>query len=178
MADEIIVRRYARALFDVSLNEGRMETVGRDLEYINDLIHSAPDLLHVMQDPVISVDKKKDIIKRIFTGSINDTTLDFWLIMIGRFRGAMIRELKTRFDELINEYRGITTAEVVTAVSLDESQRQGLAERLSAVTGKKVIMDMKIDPSILGGVVVRIGDTVMDGSVKGYLGDLKEKLSR
>jgi len=100
--------------------------------------------------------------------------LAFILIRDGKF--SLIRDVYSGFQMLVDDQRGIEKAEIITAIPLDENERAGMAERLGEITGKKIILTEKIDPNIIGGIIVRVGGKILDGSTRTRLAALRNDL--
>lgn len=174
MIDHRIVRRYASALFNSATKEGVMDLVESDLGLISYSFESTPRLREALVSPLIPDHKKRGIVTSIFEGKVHPITLHYLYLLIDNRREDVIVETERDFVALANEARGIVTAQIVAAVELTDDELTRLKAKLSEYTGKRVDLVVAIDPSIIGGLVVRIGDTVMDGSVAGHLRRLKE----
>ncbi len=175
MIDRRIVRRYAAALFQTALREDVIDLVESDLGLVSYTFESSPALAEAVGSPLIPANKKKEILQSIFSEKIHEVTLHYLYLAIDNRREGVISETEREYIELANEARGIVTAEVKAAVELTEDERSRLRAKLSKQTGKAVTLNITIDPSIIGGLVVRIGDTVMDGSLKGHLNRIKDE---
>lgn len=171
-----LTRRYAAALFAAAKEADRIDTVESDLGLIGYSLETVPRLGSTLSHPMIPPAKKKQIVTEVFTGKIEDITLDFIKLMIDKRREGIIGEVESDYVRIANEHRGVVPAHVTSAYPLTEEEKKELQAGLSKFTGKKVEIETSEDPDLVGGVVVKIGDTVMDGSVKGYLAALKDRL--
>lgn len=176
MIDRRIVRRYAAALFRSAQGADAVDLVESDLGLITYTFESNPMLGEAAQSPLIPADKKREIVTSIFRNKIHEVTLFYLYLLIDNRREDVITETEREYIDLANESRGIISAEVTAAVELTEDETHRLKSRLSEIAGKHVTLEVTIDTSIIGGLVVRIGDTVMDGSIKGHLQRIKEEL--
>ncbi len=171
------VDAYATALFEVARAEGDLETVEDELFRIARTFEANEELRSALTDPAIPVDRRLGIVEDLLGGSgaspLSLAVVSF-VVAAGRSR-----DLPAIIDKLVEraaEERSEVVAEVRAAIQLDSDQRQRLAAALSSATGKTVSVKVVVDPSVLGGVVARIGDTVYDGSVRHRLDQLKEAI--
>jgi len=176
MRETRVARRYAAALFARAKALDVVDLVESDLGLITYSLDTIPRLADALHSPLIPAAKKREIVTHIFRDKIHELTLHYLYLLIDKRREALIRYTEPEFIRLANEARGIVVARLTMAVEPTEAELARLKEKLSAHTGKRVELQLQIDPSIIGGVVVRIGDTVMDGSVAGFLAQLRERL--
>lgn len=176
MIEPRIVRRYATALFNAASKAGLIDRVESDLGLVSYTFESSPELFESIVSPVVPNKTKREIVRSIFEGKVEAITLDYLYLLIDKHREEAISQTEEIYILLANEARGMTSADVTTAVDLDKTLQAALAAKLSQVTGKKVSLNLAVDPAIIGGVVVKIGDRVIDGSIKGQLAALREML--
>lgn len=177
MIERRVVRRYATALFGAAQKAGIIDKVESDLGLVSYTVENSPQLMDSIAAPVIPANTKREIMQTIFAGKIDEVTLNYLYLLVEKRREEAILQTEEEYIELANEARGVLVAEVTTAVELDKAQETALAAKLSVVTGKMVNLNLAVDPSIKGGVIVRIGDKVIDGSIKGQLEALRENLA-
>ncbi|MDO8682128.1 MAG: ATP synthase F1 subunit delta [Armatimonadota bacterium] len=176
MIDSRITRRYVTALYDAAEKAGVPDLVESDLGLITYTLESMPNLRDALLQPLIPASRKKEIVSQVFQGKVHDITLHYLFLIIDMDRAEVIEQTESEFIRIANERRGIIAAEVRCAVELTQEQIKRLKEKLDAYTGKKVEISLLIDESLIGGLSVKIGDTVLDGSITGYLARLKEQL--
>ena len=176
MTDSRIVNRYVAALYGAAEKGGEVDLVESDLGLIAYTLESAPDLARALAQPLVPAEKKKEIIAQIFADKIRELTLHYLFLTTDMNRTEVIKQTEAEYVRIANERRGIAAAEVRSARKLESDQLGSLKERLEARTGKKIRMAASVDESLIGGVWVRIGDTVMDGSVAGLLANLRERM--
>lgn len=176
MIERRIVRRYATALFKAAKDEGVIDRIESDLGLVAYVIEMSPDLFDTIKSPIVPKDIKKNIVKSVARDRLHPITLNYLFLLIDKGREEAILDTEQEYLQLANEERGIVTAQVVTAIKLNEEQENLLKEKLSKITGKKIHLIKVAIPEVLGGVLVRIGDVVIDGTIKGQLEMLKEKL--
>jgi F-type H+-transporting ATPase subunit delta len=174
--DSRITRRYVTALYDTAEKAGVADLVESDLGLVTYTLESSPDLEAALLQPVVPASKKKLIVSQIFADKIHEVTLNYLFLIIDMGRVEVIKETEPEYIRISNERRGIILAEVRTAAGLTPEQATRLKQKLEAYSGLKVDLNPIIDDSLIGGVSVRIGDTVLDGSVAGFLSRLREQL--
>ncbi len=176
MIEGRIVRRYATALFNAARNSNAIDRVESDLGLVSYTFESMPSFMEAMRSPLVARDTKKRILREVFGGKIDEVTLSFLDLLVEKRREDVALQTEPIYIALADESRGIVKCEVTTAVPLTKSEEAALAKKLSATTGKTAQLSVTIDPKIIAGLLVRIGDTVIDGSVQGQLEALREKL--
>jgi len=172
-----VARRYAKALMAVAEEQNALEEIAQDLETISALIRSSRELRLLIASPVVSPEKKTRIFKVLFETRVSTTALEFVYLMTSKHREAVLPEVIEQFTILRDDKLGIVNAEVTVAAELSPSQEKNLVSRLERYTGKKVRLRAVMDRAIKGGLVVRIGDTVLDGSVVHQLALLRERFT-
>jgi F-type H+-transporting ATPase subunit delta len=177
MAAISVTRRYAQALFDTAQREGTIERIETDLETVDALLRVTPNLLRVLRAPTIGRDRKKDLLRKIFGEQVSALTLRFLNLVVDKRREAILPDVNREFRLLSYRSRNIQPVTVRAATRLTPEERAALQRALEARTGKNVEIQEEIDPTLLGGVVLRIGDTVIDGSVAGHLRRLRERMA-
>jgi len=179
-----IVRRYASALFAAASKAGAVDQVESDLGLVSYVLFSGDmvppanrvGLWETLVSPVVPPAKKHEIIDAIFKDKVGDITLAYLKLCVDKRREQVIPETESEYVALANEARGIVRAEVTSAVELSQDQQTRLVAKLSETTGKRIELCGKVDPSLIGGLLVRVGDTVIDGSIRGRLEAIREKL--
>ncbi len=175
MADEII-RGYAEALFRVVQAEGELDRVEDELYRFAKIFDGNHELKQALSDRSIDRTQRAKILDELLADKVSVHTLGLLSFVVDQGRGRQLPQILEQTSSLAAEARQAVVAEVRTAVELDESQQEELARALSKATGKKVEVKVILDPSVIGGVVAKIGDTVIDGSIKRRLDQLKEQV--
>ena len=171
---EYLDRRYALALYEVAKEKDKVDEYINDLREICDLIENNKDFYEVVKHPQISTKNKKRTFINIFKGKIDEELLSFLLILIEEDRILYLREKLNEMEKIDLERKNILSAVVKTAVPLLESEISNLQEKLEKQYNKKIIMTTEIDKSLLGGVYVRVGNDVIDGTIKSKLEEMKD----
>jgi F-type H+-transporting ATPase subunit delta len=168
-------RRYAEAVFGLARESGSFDPWAADLDRLAALLE-IPMAETALTSPAVPPDRKLAVIDAEVP-NLSPQTRNLLQLLLYRDRLELLPDIARAFRELLNRHRGIATAQVTTAVPLDDAARALLAARLSRYVGQQVEMQMTVDPSIIGGVVARIGDQLLDGSVRGRLETLRRRLA-
>lgn len=171
-----LARRYAGALFETARQADVVDRVESDLGMITYSLQTMPRLSEVLNHPLISRARKKGIASDIFRGKVEDVTLRFLDLVIEKRREEILPEVEPEYVRLANEHRGVITVAVTSAVPLTGDEVKALKAKLDEFTGKNADLELSEDPDLIGGLTIRIGDTVIDGSVRGYLASLREQM--
>jgi len=177
MSLQRIARRYAKALLGTALQQNTAERVEQDLAEIVRVANASADLRTLFRSPVIEASRKKDIVKEIFGASVSALTLDFLNLLMEKGREADVVGVVAEYQAQYDRHRGILRITVTSAVALDDGMRADVAAAVGKRTGKTIIASFDTDPSLLAGVSVRVGDTVMDSSLKHQLALLRQRLA-
>ena len=171
-AERILAARYARALFDCAAARGEEAAVAADLEACAGALAQAMPLL---RDPRVAAQRKTALVRDGVQGAA-PLTADFLALLIEKKRFALLPLVARHLGELLLRRRGVTRARVRAARPLSEADRRRLRERLAAFAGTEVELEVREDPELLGGVSVRLGDWLLDSSLRGQLDNLKEAI--
>lgn len=176
MLENAVSRRYAQAFFALAQETGNIDKFESELQAVVEAINETGELKKVMEHQLVSPDEKKAIINAVFAQEISETTMNFLDIVIDKYRATYIPGIYEEFVAYANHTRNMIDARVKSAVELTDSDLDTIKSKLADMTGKTVRVQSELDPSLIGGVVVRIGDKVVDGSLAGRLAKLKENL--
>jgi len=174
-----IARRYAKALFSLAVEKGRIEPWSDSLLALGQAIEGSTELRDVLQNPAYPRETRAAVMARLTEPFHLDAEPAALLQLLGeRNRLGGLTAIGAAFRELADVELGRIRARVTSAVPLDDAAVHAIAERLSAATQKKVLVERVIDPAILGGVVAQVGSVVYDGSIRTQLEDLRSTLKR
>ncbi|CAM2754686.1 F0F1 ATP synthase subunit delta [Hathewaya histolytica] len=171
---EYLDKRYALALYEVGEKNGRVEEYLEDLREIVKMVKSDENFVKVIKHPQISTAKKREIFTLAFKNKIDDEVLSFLIILINKGRILYLEEKLKEMEKIYLERHNQLLAEVITAVPLIEVERRMLTRKLESKYDKTIILDEKVDETIIGGVYVRVGDDVIDGTIKSKLKDIEK----
>lgn len=177
MAVDDRIEGYASAILEVAKAEGELERVGDELFRIARAFESSSELRGVLTDRQIPLDRKLGIVGDLLEGRASPLSSSLVTFVVSAGRGGDLPAIANRLAERAAADRDRAIAEVRTAVELDDETIARLAEKLGRVTGKQVEVKTVVDPSVIGGVVARVGDTVIDGSLRHRLDELRNKLT-
>ncbi len=173
MSEIRVASRYAKSLLELAQEKGVLEKLKADMQLFSKTVAQNRDLHLLLHNPIIKSDKKLAVINAIFKGKVDDLTLAFFNIVARKGRESMLEFIAVQFEEQYNIYKGIQKAKVTSAVPLTPALREELGQRLVLQTGKTIELEEVIDPSLIGGFVLRVGDQQIDSSVKYNLRKLK-----
>ncbi|MEZ6091176.1 MAG: ATP synthase F1 subunit delta [Pirellulaceae bacterium] len=169
-------RVYAQALIAAAMKENAADEVIRQLgEFVDDVIGEHASLSLSLRSPRVSHEEKSRILDALLSDKVHFILLRFLKIAAQRGRLGYLSEMRYAAEELQNEMMGRIVAEVRTAQPLNDDLRQSVRQRLADSLGKEIVLREKVDPDLIGGLVVRVGDTVIDSSVSGRLQALSKK---
>jgi len=175
----IVAKRYAKALLELGKDDGNKEKYGEELGEIIALMDSAPELETVLANPGFEVEERRAVLDKLLDKmGLSPMVNNFLRLLMDRGRIGGLRAMSTVYGQLLDEARGITRAEVASAAPLGEGELEELKSALKQVAGREVQIEVKEDPSLIGGVRAQIGDLVLDGSVRSQLEALKDSLRR
>lgn len=173
----IVARRYARALHEDAAAKNAVKDVDADIAMIQESLAGSPELRRFFADPMISSDKKGVVIDALFEKRVHAATLNFMHLLTDKRRENIFTDILNAYSDLRNEQLGIIEARVRVALPLNAKDEQKIKESIEKMTGKQVHLKTDMDPSILGGIIIRVGDMVYDGSVHHQLETLKDRLA-
>ncbi|MGK5510997.1 F0F1 ATP synthase subunit delta [Brevibacillus formosus] len=168
-------KRYARALFEVASERSKIDQVERDLGAIVEAVEGNEDLKKIMLHPHIAADAKATLADELFKSHVEEETFNFLNVLIENGREVDLVAIYRSFVQLANEARGFADAIVTSAKPLSTEEQNELAEKFGQTLNKKLRMTAVVDPAILGGVIIKIGDRLYDGSLKTKLETFAQK---
>ena len=175
MREDTIVRNYSETLFELAERHGGAAGYGEPVAAVAGLMEDRR-VLEFLGTPRVSADTKKETLQRALGDSVPPMLLRFLTVVVDRGRQRLIPEIMRDFQNLLDRHRGIRHMEVTVARELAAAEGEALAARLSSATGAEVIPSVRVRPEIIGGIVIREGDTLYDGSVKRQLDAMRRAL--
>jgi F-type H+-transporting ATPase subunit delta len=167
-------KRYAQAVFQIALDSNEVERWRSELETIAATLGD-PQLAAILEDPKVHLDDKIKLISKCLPG-LNQLALNLAYLIVARQVLGILDRIVAEYNRMADGHAGLEHASVVTAVALDDTDKERLAKHLATMTGKRVSLVTEVDPAIIGGFVARIGDKLIDGSTRARLEALREKL--
>ncbi len=177
MSQLTVSRRYAQALLAEASAKGRAEAVDADVAVLRDALVASRELRGVFESPIISREGKRAVVSAVFKDKVSDVMLRFALLLVEKKREALLGEILDAYHGLRNEQLGVTDIEARVPFELSPENRQALVQALEKKTDGSVRLDVRISPELIGGMVIRIGDQVYDGSAANQLATLRERLT-
>jgi F-type H+-transporting ATPase subunit delta len=172
-----IAKRYAKALFELAQEENALNQVSKDFELIRDLLKNSKDFHQFTKNPLISITERKKILDKIFLEKISETSNNFLKMISQKKRLDHLGEIIARYFDFVKAEAGVVEGELFAVVELKSSQIKKIKENMERLTGKEVILNEIIDPNILGGFIVKVGDLVIDNSIRNQLERLRKQLA-
>jgi len=170
-------RRYAKALLQSALEKNKLGEIEKDIRFIQNTLDDSRELKVFLRSPVITTENKLKGLNSIFGKKVSDETKSLFRLLSEKRRESLLAEICTGFIQLYNDHQGLIQVEVETAYPMSDSQKKELQKELSEKTGKKVQMNVVENKELIGGLVIKIGDTVIDGSVKHKINKLKKQFA-
>jgi len=174
VARRAYAKRYSQAIFEIALETGELDKWQSDLPKIVSIVGEAT-FKAFLESPKVHFDSKARLLFEQLE-DISPLALNLVLLLITKGRLSMLSDIVDEYQRLLDSYRGIESADIITAIPLDERDELKLAEHLSAIVGKKVVIKSEVDPALIGGIIAKIGGKLLDGSTRGKLVALKKGL--
>lgn len=176
MSNSMVAKRYALALFQIAKETGALGVIEEELRVVKEVVQYNPELKNILNSSKLSIEEKKEIIKSSFA-TVNVNVLNTMLILIDRHREDQIVDVANEFLELANDEMGIAEAQVYSTRELTDAEREAISSVFAAKVGKKSLkIENIVDSNLLGGIRLRIGNRIYDGSLRGKLDRLERKL--
>jgi F-type H+-transporting ATPase subunit delta len=176
MANETVARRYAVAIFQLANEQHAVESVGRDLHVLSDAVYEDETTKRFFLSPVIQRDEKERVLTAAFEGKAHDVALHTLLLLVRKRRESLLREIVRQYDVLEMQARGAEPLTITSAKQLSPEDLNALVSRLQKLYGKTFDVTQNVDPNLIGGVRIMMGDRRIDGSVEGRLEELSRTL--
>lgn len=181
MASTIIGRNYAETLFELASRHGGDATVdefARAIEEVATLLDEEPLVREFLETPRVDVEAKQRAIQASFGGRVPDLFLRFLLVVVAKRRQGALREIARQYHALVDAARGRARAEVTVAREPDEALQEEIVAALERRLGQEVVAEFRVDPALLGGIVIRVGGEILDGSLRRRAAGLRRQMLR
>jgi len=169
------VKRYAQAVFEIALESNKLKEWQSNLREIAQLAQDT-EFTNPIENPKLPFELKAKLTREML-GKINPMALNLVYLLITKGKLKNAGQLAGEYERLLNDHYGIKSAEVTTAIALDDAEKERLSQHLEAIIGRKVYINIQVDPDILGGFIARIDDSLIDGSIRNKLEMLKRSLA-
>lgn len=171
-----IAQKYAQAIFELAEDAHLIDQVGEELRVVADTIAQQTDLAVFFHHPSTPCEAKKDVIRKVFAPEIGELTARVLYYLTDKRRIDMLDSIVDAYIALVYDARGIVEAHVRSAMKLTEREATRLKEALAHRSGKQIVLTETVDPTLIGGLIVQMGDTLLDGSVKRKLSEMQDAL--
>ena len=171
-----ISKAYADALFELSMEENILEEIKEQTALLVQVLADNADFVKLLNAPTVTKEEKISLADSVFSGKINKHLLNFIKVMIQRKNTAEMKASFDDFEKLYNKHNNIEKAVATTAVAMSDELKAKLVDKLQSITGKKIVLTNKVDPSCLGGVILQFNDMQFNDSISGKLETLKNQL--
>ncbi|MFQ6097393.1 MAG: F0F1 ATP synthase subunit delta [Armatimonadota bacterium] len=178
MINRKAAKRYARALFEYARDTDAVEAMQRDLSTVCDLLKTTPEFDKFLAHPLIPEEEKRRVVEEALGAVVSGAMLGFVHLLIEHDRTDTLPAVMETYNQLADGFRGIVRARVESAVPLTDEERAAIAARIAAYQGRTPVLDVRVDPDLLGGVRIQIGHCVIDGTLRTSLDVMRERLQR
>ena len=178
MLTQQVAVKYSTALFNLVRERGLIDTAYEQFKTLDEIITADRTLVQFLLAPHIREQNKVALVRKVFAPRLEPLFLEFLVVLIDKHRIGFLHDIVREFRELVEESRGVVKTQVITVIPLRDDQRSRLTRQLEAKTGKTIVLTEKIDPHILGGMIVILKDRIIDGSVRYRLSLLREELRK
>lgn len=177
MSADKLAKRYAKAIFDDVLVKGTLEAVNKDMQLLEKTVEDSKELKVFLKNPIIKSAKKVAVLTQLFGGKVSDEALSMIHLLIEKGREGYLGDIAGSFNRLYNEYNNILEVKITTAVPLDNATEELVKKAIySKVGNKQLIINATIDPDILGGFIIDLGNKVFDASLRNKLSNIANEL--
>lgn len=173
-----VAEPYAEALMSVAKSNDLTDRFGEDVATLLNLLQESPELQHFLGNPIVKADDKKAVLQRIGGEQFHPYLMNFLNIVVDRRRILFLEGICKQYQALLRKLKQTVLAEVISAVELNDAQKQSVREKVQAMTNAhQVDLEAKIDPDLIGGVIIKVGSQVVDASLRGQLRRIGIRLS-
>ena len=173
---QLVAKAYAEALMEAAVELGQMDEIRRDLGLIADTLAENPDFNTLFLSPSLGEKQKKSAMEEVFAARVSRDVMNFIKVLIDKGRENELSDIRKRFETMVDEREGLVKGKARTSVKMTEQQLKALEQKLEKLAGMKVSLVNVVDETIIGGVVLEIGDKMIDGSVRKKLAHIREEL--
>jgi len=178
MVETKVAKRYAKSLLDLAKEKGAIDAINNDMKLFTDVIKENHDLLLLLENPIISGDKKLAILHQIFRNKIDKITSSFFEIVVKKGREKYLNQIAKDFINQYKTLKGIQSAEIISAVGLDDKLRKQVYDIIRKSTNSEIELVEKVNKDLIGGFVLRVGDKQYDASISSSLRKLTQAFSK
>ncbi len=170
------INAYARSMLELANEQKQLEAVAGEISSLRDVIRSNPAFASFLADPSVGADERTRTIEKTFSGKVSPLVMNFLRVLNSRRRAGLLPEIADRFEELLAEQRGIVEVDVTVAQRLSDAELDQVRDRVSQALGKTAVVHQYVDESIIGGLMLRVGDRLIDASARYQLQTLRQRM--
>jgi F-type H+-transporting ATPase subunit delta len=176
MSASRIAARYAEALFDLARERDAVAAIRGELDALVEAAERSPELARLLERPDLPAEQKLTALRAVLGDELSQVVMALLAALVNHSRGEAVDEVAAAYGELADESAGVLRAEAMTVLPLSQDQQERMVAALRRVTGKQIRLEARVDPRVLAGVRLRVGNELMDGSAAGRLASLREEL--
>ncbi|NOR86965.1 MAG: ATP synthase F1 subunit delta [Bacteroidales bacterium] len=173
-----LANRYAKALFELALEQKNLEAVGESMLLISQTIRENTELAQMLKSPIVKLEKKEKVMQRLFAKDTDPMSLKFMMLVAKKSREEYLAYFANEFTEIYKDYQGLVDAWVTSSSNIEKEVRDQLLILLNKISGKTVLLKESVNSDLIGGFIVKIGDYQYDASTKTLLRRLKDDFSK
>lgn len=174
----IVAAVYAKPIFELACEDGLLDEVRGELKALTDLLRENREFVSLLESPFVQIEQRVSLLKKVFQGKLSSISLGLLEAVLKRKRLSYIADIAEQYERFYCGHKGINLVDVTVASAMSNEAIGKLSEKLSKAAGGPVRMDVKIDPSILGGIVIEQGDIIIDNSLRKALQEARNAISR
>jgi len=177
MKNTILAKRYAKALFAVGKDDGALDSYIEPLQNFAQMYRDLPEMSDALTNPMYPQDVKEKVMEELVkAASLSQVMANFLNLLVQKGRAEVLPDIAETFQAMVDQERNICQGTVVSAMALSADLQEKVKSTLENITGKQVVLSAEVDPAIIGGIIAKVGDLVLDGSIKTQLASLKESI--
>ncbi|MFO7819545.1 MAG: ATP synthase F1 subunit delta [Halanaerobacter sp.] len=173
MIEQEIAEKYAEALFELVTEENELEDIAAEFADVIEIAQENKELNQVLNHPKLNYEQKKEIVAEIFKGQISTDLFNFLKLLIDKNRIEFLDEIYQEFNSLVEDRENKLEVKVTAPLELSTAQKKSLKKKLGNILDKDITLELEIEPDLIGGLILKIGDKVIDGSIRNYLHEME-----
>jgi F-type H+-transporting ATPase subunit delta len=177
MSDYRVASRYAKSIFELALDQKLEDKLKDDMALLDNVCSENRDFNNMLKSPIIKHNKKLHILQKTFKGKVNEVTLRFFDILCRKYRENLLPDIARVYVELYNENKGITVAELTTAIAVRDDVKKEFESLIKKATNKTPQITEKVDKDVIGGFMLKVEDRMIDDTIRGKLNALRRKFT-
>ncbi len=173
---ELVVKRYGTALFETALEMRKVDEFYEEVQTLISILQSEQDFMHVLQHPQVVLEEKITLLETVFLSKASKEVVGLLVLIVKKNRQQYLIEILQMFSDMVKVHKGIDSGIVISSVALSDDQMQRIQHLVSRNLNKQVELRTEVDPSLIGGLRIQVGDHMIDGTIRGKMEELKHQL--